>query len=70
LGYPGVTASDHDPADRRSRGEQVATAQEIIIRGKFVAPSASAAAAHYLPVVSIAIAYDPHTRPKRSAQTL
>jgi predicted aspartyl protease len=45
------------------------TAQEIIIRGKFVAPSASAAAAHYLPVVSIAIAYDPQYAPGKAIST-
>ena len=44
-------------------------AQEIIIRGKFVAPSASAAAAHYLPVVSIAIAYDPQYAPGKAIRT-
>jgi hypothetical protein len=44
-------------------------AQEIIIRGKFVAPSASAAAAHYLPVVSIAIAYDPQYGPGKAIST-
>ena len=45
------------------------TAQEIIIRGKFIAPFAGATAARYLPVVSIAIAYDPQYAPGKAIST-
>jgi predicted aspartyl protease len=43
--------------------------QEIIIRGKFIAPFAGAIAARYLPVVSIAIVYDPQYAPGRAIST-